>query len=118
MYSNARGGIGGSLSPGLALVPRPRLGFRSEIGVITEAPCSHFSASAGLDSHGASFTPVSAAAGVDRLTARPNGKKLVTGLGGADQSIGEARPSGYPFPNEGHGPYTAFMGEIDIILMS
>ena len=49
--------------------------------------------------------------GVDRLSARPNGKKLVTGLGGANQSIGEGRPSGYPFPNEGHGPYTAFMGE-------
>lgn len=49
--------------------------------------------------------------GVDRLSARPNGKKLLTGLGGADQSIGEGRPSGYPFPNEGHGPYTAFMGK-------
>ena len=32
-------------------------------------------------------------------------------LSGANQSIGEGRPSGFPFPNEGHGPYTAFMGE-------
>lgn len=47
--------------------------------------------------------------GVDRLSARPNGNKLLTGLGGSNQSIGEGRPSGYPFPNEGHGPYTAFM---------
>ena len=49
--------------------------------------------------------------GVDRLSARPNGKKLLTGLGGTNQSIGEGRPSGYPFSIEGHGPYTAFMGK-------
>ena len=47
--------------------------------------------------------------GVDRLSARPNGKKLLTGSGGAGQSIGEGRPSGFPFAMEGHGPYTAFM---------
>ena len=51
--------------------------------------------------------------GVDRLSARPNGKKLLTGSGGANQSIGEGRPAGYPFPKEGHGPYTAFMGEFN-----
>ena len=49
--------------------------------------------------------------GVDRLSSRPNGKKLLTGSGGVNQSIGEGRPSGYPFFMEGHGPYTAFMGE-------
>jgi hypothetical protein len=49
--------------------------------------------------------------GVDRLSARPNGKKLLTGSGGAGQSIGEGRPKGFPFNMEGHGPYTAFMSE-------
>eukprot|EP01052_Picozoa_sp_SAG31_P017367 SAG31_NODE_1185_length_9494_cov_5.602980_4_plen_268_part_00 len=48
--------------------------------------------------------------GVDRLSSRPNGKKLITGPGGIDQIVGEARPSGYPFVQEAHGPYTAFMG--------
>ena len=48
--------------------------------------------------------------GVDRLSARPNGEKLITGAGGAGQTIGESRPAGYPFPQELHGPYTAFMG--------
>ena len=41
--------------------------------------------------------------GVDQLTSRPNGGTLITGAGGA------ARPSPYPFPQETHGPYTAFM---------
>ena len=47
--------------------------------------------------------------GVDRLSARPNGKTLVTGPGGSSQVPGEGRPDGYPFPLESHGPYTAFM---------
>ena len=40
--------------------------------------------------------------GVDRLTCRPDGGILVTGAGGSPR-----QPS--PFPQEGHGPYTAFM---------
>lgn len=56
--------------------------------------------------------------GVDRLTSRPNGKTLKTGPGGFNQTIGEGRPSGYPFPNEAHGPYTAFMGsKMDDLVM-
>ena len=48
--------------------------------------------------------------GVDRLTSRPNGKTLQTGAGGGGKMAGEGRPSGYPFTQEAHGPYTAFMG--------
>jgi hypothetical protein len=31
-------------------------------------------------------------------------------MGGAGQTVGESRPAGYPFPQELHGPYSAFMG--------
>jgi hypothetical protein len=41
--------------------------------------------------------------GVDRLSSRPNGRTLKMGAGG------DPRPAGFPFPQESHGPYTAFM---------
>ena len=40
--------------------------------------------------------------GVDRLSSRPDGGHLVTGAGDA----GSPRPSGFPFGQEAHGPYT------------
>jgi hypothetical protein len=42
------------------------------------------------------------ASGADQLTSRPNGKVLHTRTSMPD------RPSGFPFPQEAHGPYTAF----------
>eukprot|EP00040_Diaphanoeca_grandis_P024326 m.133582 g.133582 ORF g.133582 m.133582 type:complete len:1057 (-) comp29683_c0_seq3:38-3208(-) len=40
--------------------------------------------------------------GVDSLTSRPNGETLITGAGGSPRQP-------FPFPQESHGPYTAFM---------
>ena len=45
------------------------------------------------------------AGGVDRLTARPNGKQLLIGVGDFDK--GSLRPHGYPFFLESHGTCTA-----------
>ena len=53
--------------------------------------------------------------GVDRLSSRPNGGTLVTGAGGDPAS---PRPGGYPFDQEGHGPYTAFMrANVEAVVM-
>ena len=41
--------------------------------------------------------------GVDRLSSRPNGEVLVTADAGE-----QGRPAGFPWPQEAHGPYTAF----------
>ena len=49
--------------------------------------------------------------GVDRLTCRPNGKPLVTGSGAG------VRPSVPPFPQESHGPYTAFLRTVSDSVM-
>ena len=43
------------------------------------------------------------ASGADRLSSRPNGKTLDTRTSLPD------RPIGFPFPQETHGPYTAFL---------
>ena len=50
--------------------------------------------------------------GVDRLTCRPNGEQLVTGPG-----PGGPRPDMPSFPQESHGPYTAFLAQISDSVM-
>lgn len=45
------------------------------------------------------------ASGVDRLTTRPNNKTLKVGVG-----PGTYRPSGFPQPQETHGPYIGLGG--------
>lgn len=56
--------------------------------------------------------------GVDTLSSRPNGDVLKVGAGGAPAPIPRLAPGGFPFPQESHGPYTAFMkGGVEGIVM-
>eukprot|EP01046_Picozoa_sp_COSAG06_P036851 COSAG06_NODE_4105_length_4571_cov_3.031977_2_plen_290_part_00 len=52
--------------------------------------------------------------GVERISSRPDGEELRVGPGGANQTTGQMRPAGYPFPLEAHGPYGAFLAAADM----
>ena len=49
------------------------------------------------------------AGGVDRLTARPNGKRLVHASDWGKQPDPPSRPRRYPFTLESHGPYSGML---------
>ena len=46
---------------------------------------------------------------MDTLSSRPNGDVLKVGAGGAPAPIPRLKPGGFPWGQETHGPYTAFM---------